>query len=894
MKNKVDPFFWTGLKKMCIAFRRCWLILLLMGAGLPGISAHLKGGYIEYKYLGPTPNVANSSRYKIIVYQYLDCGSTSGQIDTDVNIGVFVSPAVTAEQLKIVPITASNFINVSNFDCIINPSPVCYRIDSYETEMDFMDRATPYIITVQRCCRIQNVANVSGSGTAGITYTIQLNTNRASGAPLTNSSPVFAQKDAVIVCANNGFTFPLEATDPDGDELRYSFTGGLNTPSNEAKPYPPLAPPFASVFYNNGFSAQTPLGSNVTINPATGLITGTAPGISGEYVVAVIVEEFRQGVKIGEGRKELHLTVGNCDIPRAELPIRIINCEDFTVDFENGSNSSGILTYDWDFGVAGTNTDVSTAPKPSFTYPDTGVYIATLTVNKTGKCPDVAKTEVRVFPGFKPAFKIEGVCQQLPYQFTDLTTANYGTVNTWFWNFGDPQLPNDTSNRQNPAFSYTTPGTYTVSMAVATSKGCTDTVLQELEVLERPRVQLAFRDTLICSIDSLPLQAIGTGNFTWTPSTNIINANTASPVVFPKTTTTYYVLLNDRGCTASDSVTVNVLSFITINAGPDTTICRTDGFLLRPNSQALSFNWQPAALFDNNRLKNPTITPTDSLTTVVVNANLGKCQASDTLRIVTVPYPVVSAGADTTICFGSAAQLLGSGNGSIVSWQTRAGLSTPNSYVTAARPTATTTYTLTVRDTRGCPKPVQDQVQITVRPRITLFAGNDTSVVFNQMLQLDARTNAPQINWTPGTALSSSTIANPTAIFGPGTLPSGIDSIRYVVTAQTSEGCQASDDILIKIFSTAPGIFVPSGFTPNADGLNDVLRPTLAGMSKLNFFRIYNRYGQLVFETRTPGKGWDGRLNGEPQGSGAYVYQCNATDFEGKTVVVKGSFVLIR
>lgn len=865
-----------------------------MGISQSVFAAHLKGGYVEYTYLGPTPGLPNSSRYKVVVYQYLDCGSSAGQIDLDVFLAVFFSGTNQLDQQKTVPLSKTTTIAATSFECINNPPPVCYRVDSYETEIDLVNNPQPYTLAVQRCCRIGNIANVMESGGTGVTYTVVINTNRPNGSSLVNSSPVFSQKDAVIVCADNPFTFPFEATDPDGDSLRFRFIGGLNTPSRLPKPNPPPPPPFFDVGYQFGFSAASPLGDGVVINPQNGIISGTAPSISGDYVVAVMVEEYRQGVKIGEARKEIHITVGNCDIPRADLPIRIINCDNFTVTFENGSNSSGILSYNWDFGVGNSSSDVSTEPRPSFTYPDTGVYMVKLLVNKDSKCPGADSTEVRVFPGFEPKFDVSGVCQQLPYQFTDRTTTRYGVVNSWKWDFGDPSFTNDTSRLRNAQFTYQQPGLYNITLMVATTKGCSDTITTPLEVLERPKIQLAFRDTLICSIDSLPLNAIGTGNFSWSPASRIVNANTPNPIVFPTDTTTYYVFLNDRGCTATDSVRVNVLKFITIDAGPDTTICRTDGIQLAPKSFALSYQWQPASLFNNATIKNPVVTPTDSLTTIYVNANLGKCQANDSMRIRTVPYPIVNAGNDTTICFGTEARLMGSGNGTMVNWTPASTLSNATNYSTIARPTQTSLYTLTVSATLGCPKPVQDQVLVTVRPRINLFAGNDTSVVYNQLLQLNAVSNGLLFRWTPATALSAANIPNPTAVFRSGILPAGTDTIRYTVTASTPEGCSATDNLLVKVFSTAPTVFVPSAFTPNADGRNDLMRPTLAGMRELSFFRIYNRYGQLVFETRTPGRGWDGKLNGVLQNSGVFVYQCQAIDFEGNTSVVKGSFVLVR
>jgi gliding motility-associated-like protein len=125
-------------------------------------------------------------------------------------------------------------------------------------------------------------------------------------------------------------------------------------------------------------------------------------------------------------------------------------------------------------------------------------------------------------------------------------------------------------------------------------------------------------------------------------------------------------------------------------------------------------------------------------------------------------------------------------------------------------------------------------------------------------------------------------------------LQSGQDAITYILTASTPEGCSQSDDIVVRIFKTPPSIFVPNGFTPNNDGLNDVIKPILAGMQRLDYFRVYNRYGQVVFESKEQNKGWDGKVKGNLQPGNAFAYQCQAVDFEGKIVSQKGTFVLIR
>jgi len=98
----------------------------------------------------------------------------------------------------------------------------------------------------------------------------------------------------------------------------------------------------------------------------------------------------------------------------------------------------------------------------------------------------------------------------------------------------------------------------------------------------------------------------------------------------------------------------------------------------------------------------------------------------------------------------------------------------------------------------------------------------------------------------------------------------------------------------VKVFKTPADIFVPTGFTPNGDGRNDVIRPVLVGIKSLTYFRVYNRWGQLVFNTSQAGKGWDGTVGGTLQATDNFVYMVQAIDYTGKTIFKKGDFVLIR
>jgi gliding motility-associated-like protein len=155
-------------------------------------------------------------------------------------------------------------------------------------------------------------------------------------------------------------------------------------------------------------------------------------------------------------------------------------------------------------------------------------------------------------------------------------------------------------------------------------------------------------------------------------------------------------------------------------------------------------------------------------------------------------------------------------------------------------------------------------------------------------LQLNA-SGGENYEWTPPTGLNNITIANPIS-----SLNGNIDSIRYKVYVTDLLGCLDSATMLVKIFRTNPQIFVPTGFTPNGDGLNDVLKPIAVGIDRIEYFRVYNRWGQLVFSTTVNGHGWDGQISGKPQTTNTFVWLVKAVDYTGKPVFQKGTSTLIR
>jgi gliding motility-associated-like protein len=332
---------------------------------------------------------------------------------------------------------------------------------------------------------------------------------------------------------------------------------------------------------------------------------------------------------------------------------------------------------------------------------------------------------------------------------------------------------------------------------------------------------------------------------------------------------------------------VNVVDHITVSIKPDTTICAGDEFVLRPVTDAVQFEWTPRTGLEDPFAK-MAVGRADKDTRYQLKANLGSCSASTAIDIRVANYPQVHLPADTTICFGSRVQIHAAMNASRFWWSNQGGLMNANSASPFAQPFNTSSYVITVNDTLGCPKAVSDTMVVKVLPRVIAFAGNDTSITANQPLQLKASGGA-HYQWSPSDGLSNSRISNPVS-----NLNGAVENITYVVRVSTPEGCAAEDAIHVKVYKTMPEIFVPTAFTPNKDGMNDVLRPILVGIRRLDFFNVYNRWGKLVFSTTEPGNGWDGRTSGTLQENGNYVFVVQAVDFTGRILKRKGYFVLLK
>lgn len=878
-----------------------FLLLIFTVAFFSARADHITGGEMYYTYTGSSNGLYN---YHVTLKQFRSCFTANRQFANPTYIGVFNRTTGQRISNLHIPLSREEELSTTSTDpCITRAPHVCYLVGYWEFDISLPASPDGYVLTSQVTNRVDAINNLQiGYGRIGATYTAEI----PGTAAVQNSSAQFTGDDLVTICAENAFSYSFAAHDADGDQLRYYFCeayltagysggggggggGGPGGGGGGNNSLPPEPPPYSSVPYGSGFSGGAPLSNRVHINPNTGLITGIAPG-TGIYVVTVCVQEIRNGVAIATQRKDLQINITGCTIAAATLLPEYMLCRNTQqLSVANLSNSPLIAAYFWEFkNSAGNIVYTSTNPVADHTFAAPGTYTIKLATNRGMQCPDSIESKALVYPGFIPQFSSVGACINRPVLFTDETTTVTGAVNFWDWDFGELSQQTDFSAEQHPSYTYPGMGTKNVRLIVHNTDGCKDTIANPVDILDKPPIGLNFRDTLICPPDGLQLQATGTGVFSWSPGIQITGANTPSPFVTPVSDTKYYVDLDQNGCLNRDSVMIRTIDHVSLRLPADTIICQGDAIQLRPETNGLLYTWMPAATLNFPDVKNPTATVTQN-TTYSLTATISGCTATDDITVTTVPYPRAFAGADTVICFENPAQLHGQTDGSSYTWQTTDANGVPAATLNPlVRPASTAAYVFSATDTRGCPKPARDTVVVQVLPAIHAFAGSDTAIVLGQPLQLNA-SGGLQYTWSPANGLSSPFIANPVAQFNTPTR-----AFQYKVLVQNEAGCADSAFMNVKVYNTLPQVFVPTAFTPNGDGTNDQLRPIAAGIQEIEYFMVYNRWGQLVFTSKQNGVGWDGRINGAPQSTGVYVWQVKAKDYLGYDFFLTGTATLIR
>ncbi len=387
-------------------------------------------------------------------------------------------------------------------------------------------------------------------------------------------------------------------------------------------------------------------------------------------------------------------------------------------------------------------------------------------------------------------------------------------------------------------------------------------------------------DTIICFGQSVDLITISNlPVITWSPPIGLSCINCLSPTATPSTSTLYNVNAALGSCTLNESVMVNVDFPQQIVASNDTAICLNDSAQLNVNG-VTNYIWSPAASLTNANIPNPVAFPT--VTTTYTATGLSPCGITTDTVVVTVhPLPIADAYPDTIICPWSSTTLYASG-GTSYFWFGPGVVPDTGAQVVVSPPVDSTVYMVIVANEFFCVDTAYTSVDFFPIPHA--YAGEDITIHLYDSVQLGAGGGVTFV-WDPSYGLSNTNTAIPWA--------SPEESTLYHVIVTNANGCVDDDSVWVFVDDN-PYVYLPNAFSPNSDGINDLLKIIHQGIFELEDFRLYNRWGEMVYQTNDIKKGWNGYYKNEPAPVGVYVYYIAGHGHNNKRVSMRGNVTLIK
>ncbi len=551
------------------------------------------------------------------------------------------------------------------------------------------------------------------------------------------------------------------------------------------------------------------------------------------------------------------------------------------------------------------------------TYTAQGTYTATLIVD-IGGCKNTGSVVISPQTYAIPNFSLNTgnvICRDSQVEFTSTSTVASTPSYTWNLSTGSPILP------VSPVvWTYTASGQAVITLTVITSNGCAASISKTLSILGAV-ANLNLDKQVVCLGNSIKFNIKNdsdnvymwsydfgdgsTGSYTANASPTQTITHTYNYYPLPNGTTTvslsYYPSSDLLKCPRTATTSIQIIKILgdfdrnNEATKVDTVHCVgvIDQFSNQtPNSTGYTFNWNFGDGVGTASTQNPSYTyPNAGVYTVTLNITdpVNNCLGFAVKNMTINPLPNALVFARDT-CQNS--PFLLSSNPTVgtapfsYTWNPSAGVTNPNSASSIATASNSTTYSLFISDANNCKNSTTKSVYIQLPPPSFTW---DTTVVIGQISQLNNNSGTNfTYTWSPPTDLSCINCPNP--------ISSSTVNITYTVTIADNMGCFLVSNTHTVNVELKGSVDVPTAFTPNGDGVNDVIYVDGWGIRKLEYFRVFNRWGQLLFETNDISVGWDGMFNGVPQNMETYVYQVSADTYvgEGKPVLKTGTFKLLK
>lgn len=390
-------------------------------------------------------------------------------------------------------------------------------------------------------------------------------------------------------------------------------------------------------------------------------------------------------------------------------------------------------------------------------------------------------------------------------------------------------------------------------------------------------------DEVVCPGDTVHLYATGGIGYSWDPVASWPGADTSETVIYPLVSNWYTVSTNVGSCFKEDSVFVEVSVPPTANAGSDIDLCLGSTVNLN-GSGSISFSWSPPTFLDDPTLPDPLCSADTDISYTLTVFDAAGCSDSDMVAITIRPRPLALVDpADAFLCPGEPFSLSASG-GLVYTWSPSTGLDNP--FIDSPTLTAFVdeTYSVVVQDVYGCADTATVDIRVDVFP--TVEAGEESIIDLGQSITLNGSSTDSYI-WSPAETLDDPLLLSP--------LATPDISTWYVLTATSAAGCVTADSVYILVIEP-PSVIIPTAFTPNGDGIHDVLHPVVVReYGDIDpEFRIMNRWGETVFQSFDVYEGWDGTYLGKDQEIGAYIYIFVGNDRRGEPFTLTGTITLLR